>query len=305
MSATAVSTDVLSNARQRLLAVLPIKQIIPAVLISCFLTLNYFFVPWAFKGANDWGASVVQGFLIGQFAAQLNLIAVWATLGNGSWLYRLPLLLLLTTIQWISYAAGSHLLWHQHFSIDIGDYCWVTLGAYLLLTVGLASVPWLIARYGFGWRLGSLDQQSSTESRFDLREMLGAFALLAAVMGLLRIAGHPERGRSLLWDHTDFMMYWSVYSRAALVNFLVVTPSIWAGLNWKVTPTKLAIYWGIGIAIVVYPETNVSTTPPVRFVRTLVASNFITTSSVLSLGLVSFSSFLWLRKSGLVLTTNS
>ena len=257
----------------------------------CFLILDYFYLPEAVSWWHWHFTHRVHGvfasFLWGQYVAQLNLIAVRVTLGRGSWLFRLPLLLLLTMIHWISYVSGDHYQYYGSFLIDVAEYEWVTLGAYLLLSVSIATIPWIFTRYQWGWRLVGPDEQVESESRFDLREVFGAFALVAMILGTLRTAGNLSSGDSFLWDLDEFLKRWNAFCHPLIINSILVPPCVWAALKMRLTRVNLTVSCLVWLAI------------STLLVGLLSAKSLPTICYVCSQSLVTVGSLLLLRWSGL------
>lgn len=297
-SKTAIPITRLKNVGQRFVAFRYSRSIIAATLVSLFLYLNYFCVGRFLQAPISMEKAIWAGFLLGQFVAQTNLIAICATLGSGSWLLRLPWALLLTLIQWISLVSGVNYFLTRQFTIDVAEYESVTLGAYLFLSVALASIPWLVARYVFGWRLGVPGETANPESRFDLREIFGAMLLLALTLGLIRIAGDINSGGTLLWDTRQFLSALPDYYPLVFFNAVVVTPSVWLVLSRKLNPVNIGTAL---LCIVIVPSwmaTLMIGTDMLAFHR---PRQIAFAAYAVSQGLVAYCSLLLLRCTGLVL----
>ena len=298
MRTTATPVALLRNVGQQFVAFRYSRAIAAAVLVSIFLYLNCFCIGRFLRMPISMTNALWAGFVLGQFVAQTNLIAVFATLGSGSWLVRLPWLLLLTLIHWISLVSGVNYYRTRRLSIDVAEYVSVTLGAYLLLSVAFASLPWLVARYVFRWRLGVSGQDANPESRFDLKEIFGAFLLLALTLGLIRVAGNINGRGTLLWDTKQFLSGLPYYFPLVLFTAAVMIPCIWLALSRKLTAANIALAL---LCIVILPSwlaTLMIGTDMLAFDR---ARQITFAAYAVSQGLVAYCSLLLLRCTGVVL----
>jgi len=125
----------------------------------------------------DWMPAVIMGLMFGQFAA----LAGWLALGDGAWLRRLTLGVVVVLGLLAAVRASDA-------SFPLGDF--IILSAIQVVAVFL---PLLVTRLS-GVRLVAADHVAAPARRwqFTLSEILGLMTLAAAVMAYLHYVGWKE-----------------------------------------------------------------------------------------------------------------
>ncbi|HTN77278.1 MAG TPA: hypothetical protein VL096_18595 [Pirellulaceae bacterium] len=194
-----------------------VRWLIIAALIGGFLLVDIA-IPGAIAGPHE----LWQPLAFGLAFAQLQLIALWATLTDGSVVWRLPTALFLCCMMWYALIVGNLI----QGSISGNDReTAVTLGIVLLAGWLVAQTPLWLARRIFRWRLQLPQTQDGqgSEGQFHLRQVMIGSALLCVGLGLSNSV--LPAGQVTGFDLP--MELWIGLPIISLANLLVVLPCIW------------------------------------------------------------------------------
>jgi hypothetical protein len=212
---------------------------IAAVLIGVFLLVD-FETPRQFAQP-----SFALAILVGSCVAQVNLIAVGASIAAGNIVVRLSWSLLLGTAMWYVLVLGNRSV-NRNFQLSDA----VLLGATLLAGVLVLQIPLWIAKKVFRWRLsGGADdaEQARLEDRqFTIRHMLLAMFLLSVALSPLRSVLPPGDAGSSHFDRVTFALLTSL----VVCNLVVTMPCVWWAFSSTGTIIRRALGWLVYCAVV-------------------------------------------------------
>jgi hypothetical protein len=176
---------------------------------------------------------LLMAMMVGLCIAQVNLIAVWASLAPGNIVLRISWSVLLGMATWYAFLLGGEV----HAPVKRQDA--ILLGAVLLAAVVILQIPLWIAKKVFRWRLTrgveDAEQFLLEDRQFHLQHLFVATFLLAVALSPLRSVlplGTDEAFHSV--DGTLFVMLGAV----VLCNLVVTIPCIW----WSFVSTAAAMW---------------------------------------------------------------
>lgn len=213
------------------------KTIVVSLLIVGLFVLNVVLGMVTVDNEPDDGllASVVIGFLIGQYIGQLNLISVWGAVSRGSAIVRLPWALLLAMLMWGSLILGQAAFgkWRSDEVVFIG----ITLGFGCIAT----QLPLWIASRFFRWRLIAENTDDDQRSQFDIKQMLVGTLLLAGSLAICRQLSYNIDREDVTVTIREFGELMAFLIPMAFFNLLFVIPAIWAAFLVKVNKRRLGV----------------------------------------------------------------
>lgn len=208
------------------------QWVVLSTLISGMLLADYA-TPWVLDEGSDW----IQAVFLGVCSGQLNLIAVWAALGPGNIVLRLPWSVLLTVFMWYALVLGLR-RWGR---VELDDA--VLLGVVLFGAVVVLQIPLWIASRSSGWRLTAAHLQGipakPEQLQFELRHMLIGMAILSAALAPARAVLPPGSLENLVkagWS-------WVPVTVGLVVNLAVVVPCIWLAFLRPKIGGQVALGW--------------------------------------------------------------
>ncbi len=215
------------------------QWVVLSTLIGGMLLVDYA-TPWALRESSDWIQAVVLGICIGQ----LNLIAIWAALGPGNIVLRLPWSVLLTVFMWYALVLGLR-RWGR---VELDDA--VLLGVVLLGAAVVLQIPLWIASRSSGWRLTAAHLQGmpakGEQLQFELRHMLIGMAILSAALAPARTVLPPGSLENLVESGWS----WAPVTVGLVVNLAVVVPCIWLAFLRPKIAGQVALGWLAYVAAV-------------------------------------------------------
>lgn len=222
---------------------------IVATVMGAFLVVD-FFAPFVFF--RRW--KFVGFILLGACISQLNLIAVWAALGPGNIVVRLPWALLLALLSWYAMVLGNRAAGHASFSLREA----LQLGVVWLVGVVVAQIPLWIASRAFGFRLVQepphlqhLHETKARGNQFHLRDLLLGMMLLSMALAPLR-AVLP--GDSLNGVFNVAPGWFAVLGGLAACNLLITLPCLWGAFLRAPMLLLFALIWPFYCALLTFLE---------------------------------------------------
>jgi hypothetical protein len=202
---------------------------VAGALICGFLVINYL-TPGQFKhGPNgQWIVAVLVGICI----AEVNLIAVWASLAPGNIVIRGSWSLLLTMAMWYCLIMGNgeaeyavyQYVKYRVSGIARGDA--IFLIALLLIGVVVLQIPLWIAKKLFRWRLTRRPENTEAslleDRQFHLQHLLIATLLISVALSPLRQV-LPKTPDPFLLNGKMFVVLGAII----VCNLVVTIPCIW------------------------------------------------------------------------------
>lgn len=171
--------------------------------------------------SNSWrhNTQMPAAALIG---GEIGVLWVWAIMGRGSTLVRLPLCLIpVWALWWLwKYSSGYQSTWSDAMTLEAS--------ALIVLCIALRL---------FGFRLLNAEGQQRKEKQFGMRHMLIATSLLAVIFTLVRITEQvgPFFG-------TAFFGIRSWMALLALTTAFCMITAMWAALGKERTLKRLAFF---------------------------------------------------------------
>lgn len=215
------------------------QWVVLSTLIGGMLLVDYYVTPWVLDDSSDWIQAVVLGICIGQ----LNLIAVWAALGPGNIVLRLPWSVSLTVFMWYALVLGLR----RRGRVELDDA--VLLGVVLLGAAVVLQIPLWIASRSSGWRLTAAHLQGmpakSGQLQFELRHMLIGMAILSAALAPARAVLPPGSLENLVESGWS----WAPVTVGLVVNLAVVVPCIWLAFLRPKIAGQAALGWLAYVAV--------------------------------------------------------
>lgn len=211
-------------------------------LILVHLIVDFFCPLFAFRGPDQ---MFVQMIVLGICVAQVDLIAVWATLGGGRWIVRLPWAVLLATLMWFGMVWGNRVAHPSTFQAEDA----LQLGVVLLGGIFVAQVPLWIARAAFRWRLQTPRIHSAVgirDTQFQIFHVMLGTTLVAVALALGRAALPPGEIRMPRLDRE----LPALLAATAICNVLITAPCIRiAFARWSLVLVS-ALVWILYVLVV-------------------------------------------------------
>ena len=222
------------------------RVLVVGTIIFASLVVNVASSSVVYQSDSGLVSSVLVGIFVGWISAQINLIAIWASMAPGSSIVRLPWAVLLMIGIWLSVLQP----W------DSGDRA--LLVAALITAQVMAQIPFRIASWARGYRVrfDSIDRE--TESRqFGIKSVLIGTGLVAVAMSLLRFSAPTEL--SLDIPQRKLMVTCVMLTPAFITNGIMTWPSVWLAfcsqarllrIAFKIVPF-LVLAAGIELAVMI------------------------------------------------------
>jgi hypothetical protein len=224
----------------------PLTWCIAAVLIALSLLVDFEtprqFAQMSFaRGFSGFATAILMALCI----AQVNLIAVGASIAAGNIVARLSWSLLLATAMWYALVLGNRSV-NRNFQLSDA----VLLGATLLSGVVILQIPLWIAKKAFRWRLSDgrddVEQIALEDRQFNIRHMLLAMFLLSVALSPLRTVLPPGDGGDFHFDVMTFVLLTAL----VVCNLLVTMPCVWWAFSSTGTVTRRVLGWLAYCAVV-------------------------------------------------------
>ena len=216
---------------------------VAGAIILAFLVIDLF-TPQQMRRSRD--SEFVFALMLGICIAQVNLIAVWASLAPGNIILRIFWSLLLTMAMWYGLILGNRLadpLYYGQSSMARPDA--ILLIIILLAGVAVLQVPLWIAKKVFRWRLTRRqgdDEASLQEDRqFHLKHLLIAMFLVSAALSPLHQVLPSGSSDTFRLEGTMFVLLGAVI----LCNLVITIPCIWWAFLSARRLTRMLLVWPI------------------------------------------------------------
>ena len=175
--------------------------------------------------------------LLGICAAQVDLIAVWAVLGAGRWIIRLPTAFCLATSMWLGLVWGNRIAVPGSFDAEEA----LQLGEVLLGSLFAVQVPLWIARIAFHWRLKTPRNQAAagiSDNQFQIFHVMLGTSLIAVALAFGRAALPPGELRLIPLDRQLVVLLPAII----ICNFVITMPCIRVAFaRWSVVFVSLIL----------------------------------------------------------------
>ncbi|MFZ5828982.1 MAG: hypothetical protein ACOY3P_02800 [Planctomycetota bacterium] len=201
------------------------RVLVVAGLVAGFLVLDFAIGRFYEESPDNW---LTIGVVYGSVGGQLMLLAIWAVLGPGNFIVRLPWSIVLLTWMWCALVLGVRLR-VPHFDLEPHVMSAVAMTSGLLI----AQIPLWIARLRLGWRLVDPTATAGRHSRlqFGLGHLLMGMVFVALTLGALR----SVLPANALFGSIDLSGIWFelivFVGVGAITNVLVTLPWIWVAFQ--------------------------------------------------------------------------
>ena len=185
-----------------------------AAILLAITTLN-FVVTWTFSKSDP--PEAIGGVIIGVCVFQPMLFAVWAALGTGRLVIRVPLI-----VPCLMLAIAAPGLRRSNFE-DVQRYEFVGILVCAFGVFAATCLLLLIARRFTGWRIDRLEKQSSNgppRFQFDTKYLLALITLYAAALGVTTGLSFGPTQQNLFFG-ANFVVYIMAVG-SALISLLLL-----------------------------------------------------------------------------------
>ena len=173
--------------------------------------------------------AIIAGMFIGSCSAQINLIALWASMSAGTTIVRLPWVILLTLLIMLTWLP------------ERDAHTWVVIATTIGIAQLVTQVPFRVASWARGYRVGFLDSRHHAQGsrQFGIKSVMIGTALVALTLSLLRFF-LPD-------DLSLFALKWRIADRSmvlipvVITNLLTIWPSIWLAFRSENRLSRIAL----------------------------------------------------------------
>ncbi|WP_145049257.1 hypothetical protein [Lignipirellula cremea] len=216
-------------------------SILGAVILG-FLAVNFLGTLASLSESNLF----VMEPVVGAVVAQLVLLAAWAVLGPGNWVWRWPCCLALAAAAWYAMTSGirvylslgGDIRYDSIFPTDGGCGGFLLMGLMLVWGLILACIPLAIAAGRFGWRM-TYDPEAARSERagfhFQLKHLLLAIAFIGLMLAPARFVLPPVESSGIFESLTavngDFLFVLAAGSVFMVFQLAIVLLFVWGAFR--------------------------------------------------------------------------